>query len=86
MVATIFRLPSSVSRRTKRAAMIGGVGYILVLLASWVWAYGPLPEFREPLYDALDYNRISRTSSTARTGQSSPRTDISRTMVGNAAP
>lgn len=35
--------PSRYSRHTQRAALGGGLGYVLVLLASMHWAYGTLP-------------------------------------------
>lgn len=33
-------VPPAVSRRTKRAAVVGSLGYVLVLLVSWYWVHG----------------------------------------------
>lgn len=37
-------LPTTVSRRTKRAGAVGGLVYALVLLASWYWVHGGLAD------------------------------------------
>ena len=34
---------STYSRKTRRAAIVGSIGYVLILLASSIWAYG-LPD------------------------------------------
>lgn len=39
MVPAIFPRISSLSRRTKRVAIVGSLGYVVVLLASFYWGY-----------------------------------------------
>jgi predicted membrane protein len=39
MMAALLR-PSNISRKTRRAAFVGGLGYALVLLLTLMWSYG----------------------------------------------
>ena len=44
--------PSELSPKTRIAAIAGALGYLLVLLGSWYWAYGSLMELRALLLTA----------------------------------